>query len=112
MALLARDGRRGGSAFITLPAGIRERLCERAQARRPSRRGARLIVPEHTLHSGIKGRVRFLIDQRPRVHQIRVQALKERFSGDGAPGLGGGSPRAIASGCEPEKHVNGSGGGR
>ena len=32
MAPLARNGRPGGSAFITLPAGIRERLWERVLA--------------------------------------------------------------------------------
>ena len=44
MAMLARDGRPAGSAFITLPAGIRERLWERVEAMPPARRqGVKVI---------------------------------------------------------------------
>ena len=47
MALLARNGRPAGSAFITLPAGIRERLWERVQQpTKPARKAMRSMTGE------------------------------------------------------------------
>ncbi len=59
LALLARNGEPAGSAFITLPAGIRERLRKRVQeAAKPSRRKAEAGI--EWMQPGIKGRVRYL----------------------------------------------------
>lgn len=59
MALLARDGELAGSAFITLPSGIRERLWKRVQeAAEPSKCKAEAGI--EWMEPGIKGRVRYL----------------------------------------------------
>jgi bifunctional non-homologous end joining protein LigD len=65
MALLARNGRPAGSAFITLPAGIRERLWERIQSPAKPSRKANTIEP---VKPGIVGRVRYLRGEAPLRH--------------------------------------------
>ncbi len=60
MALLARNGRSAGSAFITLPAGIRERLWQRVQEAAKPVRGSKALDDTQWLKPGIVGRVRFL----------------------------------------------------
>ena len=65
MALLARNGRPAGSAFITLPAGIRERLWERVQL--PAK-PARKANPIELVKPGIVGRVRYLKGEAPLRH--------------------------------------------
>jgi bifunctional non-homologous end joining protein LigD len=66
MALLARNGRPAGSAFITLPAGIRERLWERVVTH--SARPARKADAGERVRPGIVGRVRFLRGEEPLRH--------------------------------------------
>ena len=66
MALLARNGRPAGSAFITLPAGIRERLWERVVT--DSARPARKADVVERVRPGIVGRARFLRGEEPRRH--------------------------------------------
>ena len=62
MAMLARIGRPAGSAFITLPAGIRERLWERVQrAAKPARKAN----PNELVKPGTVGRVRYLRGESP-----------------------------------------------
>ena len=62
MALLARNGRPASSAFITLPAGIRERLWERVQLPAKPARKIELVKP------GIVGWVRYLKGEAPLRH--------------------------------------------
>ncbi len=65
MALLARNGRPAGSAFITLPTGLRERLWERVQQPAkpaPKANSIELVKP------GIVGRVRYLKGEAPLRH--------------------------------------------
>jgi bifunctional non-homologous end joining protein LigD len=73
MAMLARNGRPAGSAFITLPAGIHERLWERVkQAVKPVRK------PDETqwMRPGIVGRVRCLKGEAP-LHHATLKYWRE-----------------------------------
>jgi bifunctional non-homologous end joining protein LigD len=65
MAMLARNGRPAGSASITLPAGIRERLWERVQ--QPVKPALRADSVEQ-VRPGIVGRVRYLRGEEPLRH--------------------------------------------
>ncbi len=60
MALLAKAGRPVGSAFITLPSGIRERLWQRVkQAAKPAP-ASKAHIDTQWLKPGLVARVRFL----------------------------------------------------
>ena len=61
MALMARNGRYAGGAFITLPAGIRERLWQRIEEKTgPAPKKLKPAEAAHWVKPGIVGRVRYL----------------------------------------------------
>ncbi|MDG4854074.1 MULTISPECIES: DNA ligase [unclassified Mesorhizobium] len=76
-ALMARDGRFAGTAFITLPSGLRERLWKRveeARASKPSQRVPSAFADDvEWVKPGITGRVKFLRGE----HTLRHATLQD-----------------------------------
>ena len=70
MALMARGGRQVGSAFITLPQGLRERLWRRVEERSKSKQKTDAT---QWVQRGIVGRVRYLKGEAP----LRHASLKD-----------------------------------
>ncbi|RWF41839.1 MAG: DNA ligase [Mesorhizobium sp.] len=79
-ALMARDGRYAGTAAITLPSGLRERLWQRVQASRtakPSQRVPSAFADDvEWVKPGITGRVKFLRGEHILRHAT-MQAFRE-----------------------------------
>ncbi|WP_292379326.1 hypothetical protein [Mesorhizobium sp.] len=84
-AIVARDGRYAGTAFIALPSGLRERLWKRVQEPRASKPAQR--VPSafaddvEWVKPGITGWVKFLRGE----HALRHATLQDFLDGRSSP---------------------------
>lgn len=80
-AIMARGGRYAGTAFITLPSGLRERLWKRvkeARASKPSQRVPSAFADDvEWVKPGITGRVKFLRGE----HTLRHATLQDLEEG-------------------------------